>query len=89
MDMALSPARRGRSVRLLVAAAALCLAQLVFAQFLRSVVAAGHVQFHAISALLAVAAALGIAWRWPISRLASLAPVVGSPARSSSAWVAS
>ncbi len=77
MDMALAPAHRGRSVRLLVAAALVCLVQLVVAQFLSSTVAAGHAQFHAFIALVAVAVALGIAWRWPASGLAGLAPVVG------------
>ena len=75
--------------RLVVVAIAVCLAQIVLAQFLTDIVASGHAVFHALFALAVLLPALAIAWRWPAAGLASRAPVLGLLALAAAQFVES
>ncbi|TAK02336.1 MAG: hypothetical protein EPO36_02360 [Chloroflexota bacterium] len=76
MDVPVTSARRGLA-RLLVAAILVCLVQVILAQFLSGIVAAGHATYHAVIAIAVLVPALGIALRWPHSGTATWAPALG------------
>ena len=76
-------------IRLVVVGILACLAQIVLAQFLTSIVAGGHAAMHALMALVALLPALGIAWRWPAGGLATRAPVLGLVALATAQFVES